>query len=98
MRCAPPRSARGARWYPLRVQTRRCLADLPLLARLLLPVLGVAQSQRAPAPAAPPVAPRVGPGVAFEGREIAVPVVITPAGPLVALQPLAQALGGRLLP
>jgi len=83
------------------VKNRRFQAYLPLLALLLLPVLGVAQSQRAPAPAAPvpsPIAPRGGPSVGFEGRELAVPVVITPAGPLVALEPLTQALGGRLLP
>jgi N-acetylmuramoyl-L-alanine amidase len=82
------------------VKFRRFQAYLPLLALLLLPVLGVAQSQRAPAPPVPPssTSPRRGPSVSLEDRELAVPVVITPAGPLVALEPLAQALGGRLLP
>lgn len=75
------------------VKARPSPAYLPLVL-LLLTVLGAAQGQRAPA--AP--AERGAPTVAFEGRELPVPVIITPAGPMFALEPLAQALGGRLAP
>lgn len=55
---------------------------------LLLPALLGAQAE------APPRAP----SVTVEGREIAAQVLVGPAGPLVALAPVAEALGGRLGP
>ena len=62
---------------------------------LLLPVLVAAQGER---PQTPPAAP--GPGaratVTLEGREIPVPVTITPSGPMFGLTPLVEALGGKL--
>src|SRR5262245_45957579 len=75
------------------VKTRPWTAYLPLVL-LLLPVLALAQGQRAPAA---PGAAR-GPSVAFEGRDLGVPVIITPAGPMFALAPLTRALGGVLTP
>ncbi|HXU33816.1 MAG TPA: N-acetylmuramoyl-L-alanine amidase [Thermoanaerobaculia bacterium] len=55
---------------------------------LLLPVLLGAQAE------APPRAPVV----TVEGREIAASVALGSAGPLVALSPVAEALGGKLGP
>ncbi len=55
---------------------------------LLLPVLLGAQAE------APPRAPVV----TVEGREIPAQVVVGPAGPLFALAPVAEALGGKLGP
>ncbi len=55
---------------------------------LLLPILLGAQAE------APPRAL----SVTVEGREIAAQVVVGPAGPLVALSPVAEALGGKLGP
>lgn len=70
---------------------RRFWASLALLC-LLLPVLVAAQGERAQqAPAAPSRS-----SVVLEGREIPVPVTITPGGPLFGLAPLAEALGAGL--
>ncbi len=55
---------------------------------LLLPILLGAQME----------APARTPSVAIEGREISALVVVGPAGPLVALAPIAEALGARLGP
>lgn len=55
---------------------------------LLLPVLLGAQAE----------APPRGLVVTVEGREIPAQVVVGPAGPLVALAPVAEALGGKLGP
>jgi N-acetylmuramoyl-L-alanine amidase len=55
---------------------------------LALPLLLAAQIGR-PEPAR-------GPAVMLDGRELAVPVTITPGGPLFALRPLAASLGGQL--
>lgn len=67
------------------------LHRLVLLATLLLalPLLVAAQIGR-------PEAPPRGPVVVLDGRELAVPVTITPGGPLFALKPLADSLGGQL--
>ncbi|HEV3075386.1 MAG TPA: hypothetical protein VHB47_13275, partial [Thermoanaerobaculia bacterium] len=67
------------------------LHRLVLLATLLLalPLLVAAQIGR-------PEAPPRGPVVALDGRELAVPVTITPGGPLFALKPLVDSLGGQL--
>ncbi len=56
---------------------------------LALPLLLAAQIGR-------PEAPPHGPAVMLEGRELAVPVTITPGGPLFALRPLVDSLGGQL--
>jgi N-acetylmuramoyl-L-alanine amidase len=40
--------------------------------------------------------PARGPSVVLDGRELAVPVTITPSGPLFALKPLAAGLGGEI--
>ncbi|HYG61293.1 MAG TPA: N-acetylmuramoyl-L-alanine amidase [Thermoanaerobaculia bacterium] len=78
---------------------------VPLLALCLsLPVLVAAQI--AQTPPAPPVPQAGGPApaspgrptVVLGGRDLQVPVTIRPAGPVVALAPLAQALGGELSP
>lgn len=61
------------------------LATLPLA----LLVLVAAQIGR-------PEAPPRGPVVMLDGRELPVPVTITPGGPLFALRPLADSLGGQL--
>jgi N-acetylmuramoyl-L-alanine amidase len=80
------------------VTRRRSLASLPLLL-LLVPVLGIAQSQRAAAPAAAlaPSAPGT-PAVVLDGREIRVPVSLAGGGPLFGLKALTEALGGELVP
>ncbi len=80
------------------VTRRRSLASLPLLL-LLVPVLGIAQSQRAAAPAAAlaPSAPGT-PVVVLDGREIRVPVSLAGSGPLFGLKALTEALGGELVP
>jgi len=67
------------------------LHRLILLATLLLalPLLVAAQIGR-------PEAPPRGPAVVLDGRELAVPVTITPGGPLFALKPLVDNLGGQL--
>ena len=67
------------------------LHRLVLLATLLLalPLLVAAQIGR-------PEAPPRGPVVVLDGRELAVPVTITPGGPLFALKPLVDSLGGQL--
>jgi len=64
---------------------------LAFLATLLLalPLLLAAQIGR-------PEAPPRGPAVVLDGRELPVPVLITPGGPLFALKPLADSLGGQL--
>ncbi len=66
---------------------------LTLAAALLLPLLLATQSAHS--------APQVegggrAPTVALDGRLLPVPVTLAPAGPLVALAPLAAALEGRL--
>jgi N-acetylmuramoyl-L-alanine amidase len=65
---------------------------------LLLPVLVGAQGQRpAPPPNAPPPPAQGGrSGVTFEGKEIVVPVTISPSGPMFGLTPLVEALGGQM--
>jgi N-acetylmuramoyl-L-alanine amidase len=81
------------------VTRRRSLASLPLLL-LLVPVLGIAQSQRAAAPSAA-LAPSTTPGtpaVVLDGREIRVPVSLVGGGPLFGLKALTEALGGELVP
>ncbi len=69
------------------VDFRRSRLSLRLLA-LLLPALLGAQAEAPPHAAA----------VTVEGREIPAQVVVGPAGPLVALGPVADALGGKLGP
>lgn len=66
-----------------------------LLLSLLPPVLVAAQGER---PQAPPAAPGAGAraAVTLDGREIPVPVTITPSGPMFGLTSLAVALGGQL--
>jgi N-acetylmuramoyl-L-alanine amidase len=78
------------------VKDRRFQAFATLVI-LLLPVLVAAQRQ-SPPPASPPPAPAAPgrPGVTLEGREIGVPVTITPSGPMCGLSPLVEALGGKL--
>lgn len=79
------------------MKDRRIWASLALFG-LLLPMFVAAQGERAqpqPPPAAPGVATRA-PAVMLAGREIAVPVTITPSGPMFGLSPLAEALGGEL--
>jgi N-acetylmuramoyl-L-alanine amidase len=43
-----------------------------------------------------PEAPPRGPVVVLDGRELAVPVTVAPGGPLFALRPLVDSLGGQL--
>lgn len=77
------------------MKDRRIWASLALLC--LLPVLVAAQGERTqPPPAAPGAATRA-PQVLLGGREIAVPVTITPSGPMFGLTPLTEALGGELI-
>jgi N-acetylmuramoyl-L-alanine amidase len=64
---------------------RTALLTLPLLA---LTLLGQAPRPERPGPA--------GPSVVVEGRPVDVPVTLGAGGPLVALAPLAGALGGTL--
>ena len=68
---------------------------------LLLPVLLAAQGQRpAPPPSAPPPPPAQGAGgrsgVTLEGKDVAVPVTISPSGPMFGLTPLVDLLGGQV--
>jgi N-acetylmuramoyl-L-alanine amidase len=60
-----------------------------LLALPFVPLLVFAQIGR-------PEAPPRGPVVLLDGRDLAVPVTITPGGPLFALKPLVESLGGQL--
>lgn len=64
------------------------LASLATLL-LALPLLLAAQIGR-------PEAPPRGPSVVLDGRELPVAVTITPGGPMFALKPLADSLGGKL--
>lgn len=67
------------------------------LAGLLLVSVLVAALQL-PAPAGPPAGePTRTPGVALDGQDIPVPVTLNASGPLVALEPLAQRLGGQVI-
>jgi N-acetylmuramoyl-L-alanine amidase len=82
------------RCYPLGVtESHRLLVLATLLLALplvaLVPLVGFAQIGR-------PEAPARGPAVVLDGRELAVPVTITPGGPLFALKPLVESLGGQL--
>jgi N-acetylmuramoyl-L-alanine amidase len=82
------------------VKDRRFWACL-LFFGLLLPVLSGAQGQRPGPPpnAPPPPSPQGGggrSGVTLEGKEIAVPVTISPSGPMFGLTPLVEALGGQM--
>jgi N-acetylmuramoyl-L-alanine amidase len=63
--------------------------SLPAILLLTVPLLVAAQLGR-------PEAPPHGPVVVLDGRELAVPVTITPGGPMFALRPLAESLGGQL--
>jgi N-acetylmuramoyl-L-alanine amidase len=62
---------------------------VPATLLLALPLLVAAQIGR-------PEAPPRGPAVVLDGKELAVPVTITPGGPLFALKPLVDSLGGQL--
>jgi N-acetylmuramoyl-L-alanine amidase len=85
------------------VKDRHLWACLLFLV-LLLPVLVAAQGERPqppPAPGAPPPSSGgAGAGsrssVTLEGREIPVPVTISPSGPMFGLNPLVETLGGKL--
>ncbi len=79
------------------MKDRRFWACL-LFFGLLLPVLVGAQGQRpAPPSSSPPPSPQGGrSGVTLEGKEIAVPVTISPSGPMFGLTPLVEALGGQM--
>ncbi|HEX5718525.1 MAG TPA: N-acetylmuramoyl-L-alanine amidase [Thermoanaerobaculia bacterium] len=76
------------------------LRGAPALAGLLLVFVLVAAFQL-PAPPGPPAVPggqpTRSPTVALDGQDIPVPVTINPSGPLVALEPLAQRLGGEVI-
>jgi N-acetylmuramoyl-L-alanine amidase len=67
------------------------LRRLTLLAAfpLALPLLLAAQIGR-------PETPPHGPAVVLDGRELPVPVTITPGGPMFGLKPLVEGLGGQL--
>jgi N-acetylmuramoyl-L-alanine amidase len=77
------------------------LRGAPALAGLLLVFVLVAAFQL-PAPPGPPAGPggdpTRSPTVSLDGQDIPVPVTINPSGPLVALEPLAQRLGGEVIP
>jgi N-acetylmuramoyl-L-alanine amidase len=79
------------------VKDRSFWASLAL-GCVLLPMLVAAQGERPQPPSAPPAAaaPAARVSVVLEGREIAVPVTVTPNGPLVGLEPLTEILGGEL--
>jgi hypothetical protein len=79
------------------VKDRSIWATLALFG-LLLPMFVAAQGERAQPqpPSPPPGAATRAPGVVLGGREIPVPVTITPGGPMFGLTPLAAALGGEL--
>ncbi|HVG07775.1 MAG TPA: N-acetylmuramoyl-L-alanine amidase [Thermoanaerobaculia bacterium] len=76
------------------------LRGVPALAGLLLVFVLVAAFQL-PVPPGPPAPlggePNRTPTVALDGQDIPVPVTINPSGPLVALEPLAQRLGGEVI-
>ncbi len=76
------------------MKDRRIRATLVFFG-LLLPMLVGAQGER-PQPQTPPAAPSRAPVVVLGGREIAVPVSITPNGPMFGLGPIAAALGGQM--
>jgi N-acetylmuramoyl-L-alanine amidase len=65
---------------------------------VLLPMFVAAQGERPQPPSTPSPAnaPAARASVVLEGREIPVPVTVTPNGPLVGLEPLTEALGGEL--
>jgi N-acetylmuramoyl-L-alanine amidase len=65
--------------------------SVPAAFLLVLPFLLAAQIGR-------PEAPPRGPSVVLDGKEIAVAVTVSPGGPLFALKPLAESLGGQLSP
>ena len=82
---------------------------MPFSFACLLPVLlaavqapSPAQAPQAPqAPASPPAAGPAAPArgsVVLDGSPLAVPVTVAPAGPLFALRPLAESLGGEITP
>ena len=79
---------------------QRRLRGAPALAGLLLIFVLVAAFQL-PAPPGPPAAPGAEPNrsptVVLDGQDVPVPVTINPSGPLVALEPLAQRLGGEVI-
>ncbi len=76
------------------------LRGAPALAGLLLVFVLVAAFQL-PAPPGQPAPlggePNRTPTVSLDGQDIRVPVTINPSGPLVALGPLAQSLGGEVI-
>jgi len=90
------RTAAGPDGILSRVNRRAWQYALPLLVPLVS-VLLIAQA-RPTGPPAPPAggAAAGGASVALDDREIPVRVTIPPSGPLFALAPLAQALGGEL--
>ncbi|MFP5286071.1 MAG: hypothetical protein ACLGI9_10070, partial [Thermoanaerobaculia bacterium] len=61
---------------------------------VLLPMFVAAQGERPQPPSSPPpaTAPAARASVVLEGREIPVPVTVTPNGPLVGLEPLTEEL------
>lgn len=77
------------------------LRGAPALAGFLLVFVLVAALQL-PAPPGPPAGPGGEPArtptVTLDGQDLPVPVTISPSGPLVALEPLAQRLGGEVIP
>ena len=77
------------------------LRGAPALAGFLLVFVLVAAFQL-PAPPGPPAGPGGEPArtptVTLDGQDLPVPVTISPSGPLVALEPLAQRLGGEVIP
>jgi N-acetylmuramoyl-L-alanine amidase len=77
------------------VKDRRLWAFVLFLS-LLPPVLVLAQGERPPAPAPAPAPAAVRAAVVLDGREVPVPVTITPSGPVFGLTQLADLLGGKL--
>lgn len=73
------------------MKDRRIWASLIVLC-LLLPVFVAAQGERLQTPPAPTTRG----SVILEGREIAVPVTVSPSGPMFGLTPLVDAIGGEL--
>jgi N-acetylmuramoyl-L-alanine amidase len=70
--------------------TRRPGPLFPALVLLFVPLLIAAQLGR-------PEPPSRASSVTLDGRDLAVGVTITPAGPLFALKPLVDSLGGQLV-
>lgn len=64
----------------------------------LLSVSVLVAAFQAPPPAGTPPGQTRTPSVVLDGRDVAVPVVLNPSGPLVALEPLARSLGGEVVP